>query len=374
MNKARNAKSRRVRQDVIVSYLRDPIVDGRLRPGERLPAQGEVVRRFGSSPLTVKRAYRQLERLGFTRAVAKVGTFVADHPPHACQYALILPDHEPSDIPHLWSRFHRALTVGAARINSRAASGGRRVRVYFDCGGHTDTEDYQRLMRDIGSHQLAGLMFGFTPHALLGSPLIEEVDLPRVALGDTEASIMAVSLDNAGWVDRALELLRARGRRRVAVITSPLPLFDFFKSFDIALRRHDMTTRPFWTQAVSPAQATLWARHAVHALLHEQRASRSDAPDALMITDDHLVEPVADALHAFRVRVPEDVAVVGHWNFPLKYRRPRVPIELLGWDACEVIERWMDAIDAQRNKTPMPRKSFLPLREGSQKSREGVLR
>src|SRR5581483_11568870 len=98
------------------------------------------------------------------------------------------------DFPEMWSRYHRALVAAAHQINA-AGNPSRRVRVYFDCGGHTDTEDYQRLMRDIEARQLAGLMFAFAPHALAGTPLMEEVRLPRVAAGGVRKSLPIVRHD-----------------------------------------------------------------------------------------------------------------------------------------------------------------------------------
>jgi len=65
-----------------------------------------------------------------------------------------------------------------------------------------------------------------------------------------------------------------------------------------------------------------------------------------VITADHLVEPVAAAIEEFGVRVPQDLRIVGHWNFPLPYRG-RVPIDLLGFDARELLRAWVDAIDAE---------------------------
>jgi DNA-binding LacI/PurR family transcriptional regulator len=57
-------------------------------------------------------------------------------------------------------------------------------------------------------------------------------------------------------------------------------------------------------------------------------------PDGLVITDDHLVKPVVDVVRALGIRVPQDLAIVSHWNYPLPYQSD-VPIRLLGFDARE---------------------------------------
>jgi DNA-binding LacI/PurR family transcriptional regulator len=90
-------------------------------------------------------------------------------------------------------------------------------------------------------------------------------------------------------------------------------------------------------------------------MLHSHEGSR---PDGLIVTDDHLVEPLADVLVGMGVRVPDDLAVVGHWNYPLKYERD-LPIQRLGWDAVELLDRWMDTIDAQRRGESVPSRSSI---------------
>jgi DNA-binding LacI/PurR family transcriptional regulator len=83
-------------------------------------------------------------------------------------------------------------------------------------------------------------------------------------------------------------------------------------------------------------------------------------PDALFVTDDHLVEPVADALVEFGVRVPDDMLVVGHWNFPLRFRR-ELPVQLIGFDCVALLARWIESIDAQRRGDEVPQETVVDL-------------
>jgi GntR family transcriptional regulator/MocR family aminotransferase len=56
--------------------LRQAVVDGRLRPGERLPATRELARRLAVSRNTVMHAYERLIAEGFLRGRVGAGTFV----------------------------------------------------------------------------------------------------------------------------------------------------------------------------------------------------------------------------------------------------------------------------------------------------------
>ena len=91
--RSKKVKHPRITQDVIVSFLRDPILAGDSHPGDRLPSQMGIAKKLKTSSLTVKRAMQQLVAHGFARTKPGVGTFVADHPPHRFRYALAFPDH-----------------------------------------------------------------------------------------------------------------------------------------------------------------------------------------------------------------------------------------------------------------------------------------
>ena len=49
----------------IVNQIREAILSGRLRPGDRLPPEGELLNQFGVSKHTLREALRALETMGF---------------------------------------------------------------------------------------------------------------------------------------------------------------------------------------------------------------------------------------------------------------------------------------------------------------------
>jgi DNA-binding GntR family transcriptional regulator len=71
---ARRAKGEAL--GLIVRELRDEILDGRLRPGERIGQQA-VAERFGTSRLPVREALRQLQNEGLVVVAPNVGARVA---------------------------------------------------------------------------------------------------------------------------------------------------------------------------------------------------------------------------------------------------------------------------------------------------------
>ena len=75
---------------------------------------------------------------------------------------------------------------------------------------------------------------------------------------------------------------------------------------------------------------------------------QSERPDALIITDDNLVEYAAAGVIAAGMRVPEELEVVAHCNFP--WPTPSVvPVKRLGYEVTRILQACLDSIDLQRS-------------------------
>ncbi len=60
----------------IMRQVADALAGGRIRPDDKLPSQRELAEQLVISPLTVKKAYDELERQGIIRTERGRGTFV----------------------------------------------------------------------------------------------------------------------------------------------------------------------------------------------------------------------------------------------------------------------------------------------------------
>lgn len=65
----------------LMRQVLEGVAGGHLRPGDQLPSQREVAESLVISPLTVKKAYDELEREGYIRTAHGHGTFVSAEPP-----------------------------------------------------------------------------------------------------------------------------------------------------------------------------------------------------------------------------------------------------------------------------------------------------
>jgi DNA-binding LacI/PurR family transcriptional regulator len=208
--------------------------------------------------------------------------------------------------------------------------------------------DYQRLTELVAHHRIGGLIFATNPFELIGSPILEQPGIHRVAImGEkTYPNIPAVSPNGRSFLQRALAFCRERGRRRLAIVFSGNDLVEQAPGW---ANEHGLELPPHWMIRVGP-QFPETARDVMRLLF---APGQSERPDALIITDDHLVEEAAAGLLAAGARVPAEVEVVGHANFP-NPPRPVVPVTLLGCDVPELLQACVRLCGRLRRGEPCP--------------------
>ena len=339
-----------VKQGIILETLRQQIISGDWKPSTQIPTREELQNRFGVARTTLQRTLDQLTRDGFVYSRGKLGTFVADNPPHLASYALIF-HCTPAD--PAWSRFQSALANQAVQLERSRPI---KVSRYYGVFESSDSEDYQKLLHDVCAHRLAGLIFTTLPGSVMRPTLEERPDMPRVAvmLPSPDWQIPAVYPDLRSFVDRALDALLARGRRRVAVVGQSiwLKLAGLGEYFLAGVAKRKMECREYWVQTADA--------HSVSSLVHLLMQSEQKArPDGLIIVDDNLVENATAGLIKAGVRVPVDVEVIAHCNFPWPVSSV-LPVQRLGFDAGKVMAACLASIDCQRQAVETPTLVSVP--------------
>lgn len=324
-----------VSKDLIVRHIRGQIVTGELAPGSQLPPRNTLEQFFGTTSATVQRAFDHLTRDEFV-VVRRQRTYVSTTPPHLTRYALVFPARHREDRP--WSNYWKALNAEAMELERNSS---RQMPQFHGIYEGEDPAEFARLVEEVEAHRLAGLIFLAHPGYVRGTPLLMEPGIPRVALTDVRMpGISNVSTDYVGFFERALDYLAAQKRKRVAVLAEPISLNS--AAFLEAARARGIESRPYWVQTVSLAFPE--SANSVVQLLMNSR----DRPDALIIADDNLLEQATAGLAACGLRIPEDLEVVAHTNFP--WPAPsHVPVKRLGYDIRQVLGHCVASIDAQRS-------------------------
>lgn len=350
MNKAIAPSRKRpaIKERHITSVLRRQIVAGELPPGSQLPKRTDLEQRFAVSPVTVQRAVDRLIDEGFVYAKTGQGTFVVDSPPHLSRYGFIFPS-SPGDAG--WTTFYAALSQ---EIDGLRRADARKYSVY--CGlqlaeGHDQLE---LLTEEIRSHRLAGLIFFFSPRQFEGTPVLTEPGLARVAvMSEPLPGVPAAVL--SGAVSRALDFLASRGRRRIAIFDACTQPPRYTESLMAQIAARGMECRSYWRHAVHPIAPE--AAQNIADLLG--RAAPDERPDALYISDDNLVPHATAGLAAAGVRVPEEMDVVAHANFP-RATPSVVPARRIGYDARRVLATCLQCINQQLRDEGGEQVTYVP--------------
>ena len=327
--------------------LRNRILAGEFKPGARFPTLKALTAEFGVSHKTVMRVVRALQRGGFVESRGWRGTFVAQRLPFLHQFALVFASSYPAGA--TLSRAIVALTNAARQV---AAEEGWEFRSYnlewFDPASHAQSE----LLTDARRHEIGGAVFFNFPdlelmRAFAGcdvpfavvrsdSPVIEG-ELVRKVKG----RITEIVLDDLEFAHKAVEWMRARKRRRVAVLSSRLATAD---ACGTILRAAGIQTRPCWL--LETGFQFRQAASLVELLLHWPS---EDRPDGLIVADDNLVEPACSALAEAGVTLGRELDLVAHTNWPAA--APALPgVCRLGYDFAFIIRQAVAAIQAGRSQ------------------------
>ena len=340
------------KRDRVVAHMRQLIVSGKLKPGARMPTHEALKRRCAAESPTIRAAMRILGDDGFIETLPRRGTYVAAHPPHLAQIAFVFPfspDHAPA-------QFYAAIRAEALRRRNPA----RRVLPFYDIESHTDVEDYQRLLRYVQSHCLAGLIFASNPFGLrqIGSPLTQTPGVSRVIIeaNPDERGVPVVCPESSSFLPKAFDHLAARGCKRVAVVQFPdAGARDAVIRIPALAAERGLTVKPQWIQAAAPDTGG-WIRQLGCLLVQGQPGER---PDAMVITDDNLVPELTAGLASTGLRIPDELAVVAHTNFP--HPTPSaVPVTRLGYDVCALVATCIERIDQQQRGEKPPAMTLLP--------------
>lgn len=315
---------------MIAGAIRSRIVSGELEPGDELPTRMKLLNEFSVSNETMQRAANLLLEDGFLVASRGVGTRVANHPPHLNTIAVVIPEKISGFESLLWQTARQT----AAALQLRP---GQKLRLYSG-GLDAINEEDLRLVKDVENHRVAGILFITNQARFHGTPVLMEPHLPRVVWSSGTDNDIPRRVQATLWFDYpslaqlAVQRFAAHGRRRIAVVAAGASFSPFEPELSQALDSIGATSPARWRHIVhAPISAT--AHNIMSLLMHP---GQSERPDAILILDDNLEQDICLGLLAANVRVPEDVMVVSHANFPTCSPPAPVPVTRIGFNIEEL--------------------------------------
>lgn len=294
---------------LVYTALRREIQSGRLKRGDRLPSEAELVRTFGASRITIGRAVRELQQQGLVERRAGSGTFVAapSAAPGALSFGLLIPDLGESEV--FEPICHGMMASPLAREHAL-------VWGSVNGAGSSKEERAWRLCRQYIDRRVEGVFFApleLTPdkddvNARIAAAL-DEARIPLVLLDRTVVPYPGrgdhdlVGIDNrrAGYV--ITEHLLRLGSRRVAFAAMPntASTVDAREAgYREALYRWDAPIERGLVHRLDPANPD-----AVRGMM------TSSAPDAIVCANDWTAARLMQTLLRLGYGVPSAVRLAG---------------------------------------------------------------
>ncbi len=213
-----------------------------------------------------------------------------------------------------WSKFYRDLYQAASTLELPT---GCDSTIYSGTQSFDELEYRQRLLDDVQSNLVAGLIFTGAPFALRKTPALEQQGIPRVGVMEPADYILfpVIYPDFEAWYELAFKLIAQSGRRRIAALLAA----SVARTGDSLVARHaasfGLTVPRQWIRYLDPqtTSAAQLVQRNVELLFSTPADHR---PQVLLVTDDNLLAPAIEGLVAAGLQAGRDVTVVTHCNFP----------------------------------------------------------
>jgi DNA-binding LacI/PurR family transcriptional regulator len=322
----------------LVEELKDWIVDGEMKPGDSLPTYEELNNRFDASRGTFHHVLKQLKQDGFVVSVERQGTFLAEHLPCRSRYALIFDSDEQSNV--FWTKLARE----AQRISRKRLDQQFEV---FSCDGVKN--ELNELQDKLERRLFAGIFFFFEPRSQLARGIAKNFPkIPKVFLGDYKLADnrCVIRLDGAACVTKVMEYAASQRVKKIGFIARGGPLF--ITHFPVLAKQFGIETRPEWILS-APEKYTLAVKNLVWLLMSLPNGER---PEALYVADDNLLPLVQAALVEKGVKVPDELMLICHYNFP-DCTQTVLPVKKIGYDVRDILNQGVQLIRSHYTEKPV---------------------
>jgi GntR family transcriptional regulator of arabinose operon len=337
----------------VYTALRKEIQSGRLKKGDRLPSEAELVRTFGASRITVGRAVRELQAAGLVERRAGSGTFVrSTQAARALSFGLLIPDLGETEI------FEPICQGMMASPLAR-----EHVLIWGSPSGSSKEECAWQLCRQYIDRGVSGVFF-----APLESPSEDNDVNERIARALDEARIPIVLLDRtvvpypgrghhdlvgidnrrAGYI--ITEHLLRLGSRWIAFVSMPNA------AATVDAREAGYREALYAWQA--PVERTLVHRLDPSDSFQVQAMMEPQHVDAIVCANDRTASRLIPTLLRLGYAIPSDVRVVGIDDLEYAKLLP-VPLTTLRQPTRQLGDAALAAMLERVARTHLPTRDIL---------------
>ena len=287
-------------------------MDGSLPPGHRLPPEVRLARELKVGQVTLRSALARLEREGLVERIRSRGTFVSERNVRKV-FLFIIPDGaEDLETP---SRYIAAGVDEAARASAVTVERCP-VSLFLSFSAEERREMIQRraitgVIVETGHRRIDPAVAGAV--RALGLPAVIPHGLPSDA---KDSGFLVLRTDEQAAFARAYEYIASRGHRNVASLFIRLPgeVSENMRGFAPAELREFIAGRQ-----LNPADELVAYLPNDQELIREQLRrwlASAARPTAILCHSDRVAMRVFAMLREMKVRVPEEISLMGYSNFP----------------------------------------------------------
>lgn len=311
-----------MKRQQLVETLKDRIISGDLSQNGRLPTYEELNKQFDASRATFHYVLDQLKRDGFIMSVERQGTFIAEHLPCRNRYAIVFESDEHDNV--FWTK-----------LADEARQMGRRDKqCQFEIFHNDDVnhEEAQRLLDKLSRRMFAGVFFVHRLNRSLPQRVFRDYpDLPITALSDEYSkNVHRIKFAVETCVEKVVSCAKQQGARKIGSISRGEQ--EGSKHLQATAERYGLECRPEWI-LFSPEKYLAGVKNLVRLLFTLPPHQR---PDTLYITDDNLLPLIEAALIEIGIKVPDELKLICHFNFPDKTRTV-LPVKKIGYDVRDIL-------------------------------------
>lgn len=333
----------------LLEQLRRSIMDGEIRPGDRLPGEWELVQSLDISRATIQRAWQAAEKEGLIYRVAGKGTYVAQPKStsdNRTTIGLLIPEYH---------------STFAVRMLS-GAEGVLRKHGYGLMFAHTDRDiqEENRLMTEMTDNGICGfLMVPAKGPANDRFPAVAGPDTPIVLMDRPINGLLlpCITSNNYEGGRQAMQHLIELGHRSIVFLARPhmdlWPVAERYRAYQDALKAISILPAPPFLigteNEMSSSEAYIQRDDEEIAPLLDL-LQRPDRPTAIFAVNDWMAMRALHAASHLGLRVPADLSIVGFDNLDIsEYINP--PLTTVAQDAAlmgaEAARRLLAIIEGQ---------------------------
>lgn len=331
--------------EIVEEALKNSILSGEYKIGDKLPTETELMNRFGVSRYTIRRSVGDLENEHLIYRIQGGGMFVNDwrstkvnHSSNNRMVGVIAT--------HIADYIFPSIISGADQIISDNGF------AMLLANTHNDQQRERKSLITMLDSNVAGLIIEPTQSTLQSPNLdlysrIKELNIPTVFINAQYEEIQGISVttNDEDAVKRLTEYLFSQGHERILGV---------FQTDDIqGVHRMDGYLQAYQHNSDVVLQSNIIMYRSsdpIKDVLHqvERAISTENRPTAIISYNDQLAIQIIDLVKSLDLMVPDDISVTGFDDYSLgQYMEPplttmRHEKEKMGHDAASLLMNMME--------------------------------